>query len=98
MEITSKQRSKLRAMAATLPTIAQVGKGGISKNSIQSLSAALEAHELIKIHVLQNANEEIQEITEELIKSLDCICVATIGKKIILYRRSSRKNFEHIQF
>ncbi len=96
MEITSKQRSKLRSMAATLPTVTQVGKGGIHKNSIQSLSAALEAHELIKIHVLQNANEDIQEIIEELVKSLDCICVAKIGKKIILYRRSSRKNFEHI--
>lgn len=96
MEITSKQRSKLRSMASSLPTIAQVGKGGISKNSIQSLSTALEAHELIKIHVLQNNNDDIQDIIAELVQSLNCICVATIGKKIILYRRSSRKNFEHI--
>lgn len=96
MELTSKQRSKLRAMASNLPTIAQIGKGGISKNSIQSLSAALEAHELIKIHVLQNANEDVQSLTAELVQTLNCTCVASIGKKIILYRRSSRKNFEHI--
>ena len=98
MELTSKQRSKLRSMASNLQTIAQIGKGGISKNSIQSLSTALEAHELIKIHVLQNATEEVKTIADELVQTLNCTCVATIGKKIILYRRSSRKNFEHIQF
>ena len=33
-----------------------------------------------------------------IIDALFAECVAVIGRKVILYRRSSRKNFEHIQF
>ena len=36
--------------------------------------------------------------TAELAEKLMAECVAVIGRKVILYRRSSRKNFEHIQF
>ena len=40
-----------------------------------------------------------QDMTQaELAEKLMAECVAVIGRKVILYRRSSRKNFEHIQF
>ena len=53
--MTSKQRSHLKSLAATMKPIAQVGKEGVSDNLIASLSDALEARELIKINLLPAA-------------------------------------------
>ncbi len=96
--LTSKQRSNLKSIAANLSPIAQLGKGGIGDNMIRSLSDALEAHELIKVNVLTNAEEDAKTLGAELAASLRAECVAVIGRKVILYRRSSRKDFEHIKF
>ncbi len=96
--MTSKQRSHLKSIAANLDPVSQVGKGGINDNMIKSLSDALEARELIKINVLTNAEEDARSLAEELALALRAECVAVIGRKVILYRRSSRKDFKHIEF
>ena len=61
---TSKQRSNLRSLAQNIAPVTQVGKGGISENLIKSLSDALDARELIKISVLNNAESDAREIAE----------------------------------
>ncbi len=96
--MTSKQRSHLKSIAANLDPVSQVGKGGINDNMIKSLSDALEARELIKINVLTNAEEDARSLAAELALALRAECVAVIGRKVILYRRSSRKDFKHIEF
>ena len=96
--MTSKQRSHLKSIAANLDPVSQVGKGGINDNMIKSLSDALEARELIKINVLTNAEEDARSLAAELALALCAECVAVIGRKVILYRRSSRKDFKHIEF
>lgn len=96
--MTSKQRSHLKSIAANLDPVSQVGKGGINDNMIKSLSDALEARELIKINVLTNAEEDARSLAAELALALRAECVAVIGRKVILYRRSLRKDFKHIEF
>ena len=96
--MTSKQRSHLKSIAANLDPIFQLGKGGISENMVKSISDALEARELIKINVLTNAEEDTRSLAAELAVTLRAECVAVIGRKVILYRRSSRKDFKHIEF
>ena len=95
--ITSKQRSKLKGIASTIAPIAQIGKGGVTENMVNSLSDALEARELIKINILQNAEDTPWDLIENLADLLDAVPVAVIGRKGILYRRSSRENFAHIE-
>lgn len=97
MEITSKQRSKLKAIAGKTEAIGQVGKGGISDNMLKMLSDALEAHELIKISVLNNSAESAKDLGVVLEEKLGAVCVIAIGNKIVLYRRSGRKDFKHIE-
>lgn len=75
-----------------------MGKGGVNENMVKSLSDALEARELIKISVLTNAENEAKETGAALAEALKADCVAVIGRKVILYRRSSRKDFEHVEF
>lgn len=95
---TSKQRSNLRSLAQTIAPITQVGKGGVSENLIKSLSDALDARELIKISVLNNAEDDARDIAVEIAESLNAEVVEVIGKKIVLYRKSSRKDTKHVKY
>ena len=89
--ISSKQRAYLRGLANDLPAIMQVGKGGLSDNMLKTFSDALEAKELIKLHVLENSGASPREAADALAEALQADVVAVTGKKIVLYRRSSKK-------
>lgn len=95
--LTSKQRSKLKSLAANLSPIGQVGKEGIGENMLSSFSDCLEKRELIKINILENADGDPKEIGKELAAKLSAECVIVIGRKAVLYRKSGRKDIEHIQ-
>lgn len=95
--LTSKQRSKLKSLAANMDPVGQVGKEGIGENMLKSFSDCLEARELIKVHILENADGEPQQVGRELADRLGAECVIVIGRKAVLYRKSSRKDFNHIQ-
>ena len=95
--LTSKQRSKLKSLAANLSPIGQVGKEGIGENMIKSFSDCLEARELIKINILENADGVPREIGEQLAEKLGAECVIVIGRKAVLYRRSKRKDITNIE-
>ena len=95
---TSKQRAHLKSLASTIKPVMQVGKEGIGENLINSLSEALEARELIKITLLPTAGEDGENLAANLAELLGAEVVAVIGRKAILYRRSSKKNIEHIEF
>ena len=55
MELTSKQRAQLRGLANSIDTIVHIGKDGLGENLIKQANDALEARELIKCKVLENA-------------------------------------------
>ncbi|MCI8611686.1 MAG: ribosome assembly RNA-binding protein YhbY [Clostridiales bacterium] len=86
--LTSKQRARLRAMANSLDTIFQVGKGGIEATLVKGVSDALEARELIKLRVLDNAAYSAREAADALAKATDSDVVSVIGSRFVLYRPS----------
>lgn len=89
--ITSKQRAYLRGMANDYPAILQVGKGGVTPNLLKTVSDALEARELIKLHILENSGEDPKAAANSLASELGAEVVAVTGKKVVLYRASSQK-------
>lgn len=89
--ITSKQRAYLRGLAHDLPAIMQIGKGGLNENMLKTFSDALEARELIKLHVLENSGESPRDVLDALAEALGAESVAVIGRKIVLYRASEKK-------
>lgn len=89
--ITSKQRAYLRGLANDLPAIMQIGKGGLTENLLKTVSDALEARELIKLHVLENSGEDPKAILNAMAAELGAEPVAATGKKIVLYRASEKK-------
>lgn len=96
--MTTKQRSKLRSLAQNIEPVGQVGKGGLSENMISGLSDALEKRELVKITVLNNAEDDISDIAAELAEKLGAEIVCVIGHKVVLYRLSHKENVKHIEF
>ena len=89
--ITSKQRAYLRAMANGISPIFQIGKGGIGEELCSQLSNALEARELIKIRVLESSGYSAKEAADEIAAAIGADVAGTIGTKIILYRKSEKK-------
>ncbi|MBQ4160613.1 MAG: ribosome assembly RNA-binding protein YhbY [Clostridia bacterium] len=89
--ITSKQRAYLRGLANKMEPIFQIGKGGINENLIKQLDDALEARELIKLHILETAFMDSRETLSELAEVLGAEPVQAIGSKIVLYRASENK-------
>ncbi len=87
--LSSKQRANLRSMANTLAPIFQIGKGNINDNLIEQLDGALENRELIKISILETADVTAREASDKICQALNAEPVQCIGRKLVLYRRSS---------
>ena len=86
--LNSRQRAQLRGMANDYETILQVGKMGISENTVKQVDDALEARELIKMSVLETSPLSSREAADELAKAVKADVVQVIGRKFILYRQS----------
>ena len=90
--LTSKQRAQLRGLANGIDTILIVGKDGLGENLIKQANDALEARELIKGRVLENALMSAREVADELAPLTRSEVVQVIGTKFILYRPSHKKD------
>ena len=91
MELTSKQRAQLRGMANSLDPIVHIGKDGITDNLAKQADEALEARELIKCKVLENAMLTAKEACTELSVRTRSEAVQVIGSRFVLYRQSHNK-------
>lgn len=90
------QKKQLKALANSLENKYQVGKNGITNNSLVLLDKALEAHELIKVFVLKTVDKEINEIAFDIASNINCEIVQIVGRAITLYRKSKKVGFKHI--
>ena len=97
MELTSKQRAQLRAIASGEDTILHVGKDGIGDNLITQANDALEARELIKGRVLENSMYTAREAAEELSRLTRSEGVQVIGSKFVLYRFQHNREKRRIE-
>ncbi len=95
--ITTKQRACLRGLGNALDSVMQIGKDGVSENVVESVNLLLEARELIKIKVLKNCDLTPKDVANEIVSKLDAEIVQVIGNTIIFYKKSTRKDFKHIE-
>lgn len=97
MELTSKQRAQLRGIANTIDTIVHIGKDGITDNLVKQAEDALDAREIIKCRVLENAPLTPREASGALAKRTRSEEVQVIGTKFVLYRQHYDKSRRKIQ-
>ena len=86
-ELTGKQRRHLRALGQALIATLHVGHEGVSDAIVQQADAQLEAHELIKIRVGDNAPEDRHATAEALAGRTRAHLAQVIGRTALLYRR-----------
>jgi RNA-binding protein len=87
--LNSRQRAQLRGLANTLDTILQIGKGGISEQTMKQIDDALEARELIKLRVLETSPTNSRETADLIAEAVECDVVQVIGTRFILYKESN---------
>jgi RNA-binding protein len=87
--LSSKQRSYLRKLANSQDAIFQIGKGGITPAMVKQVQEALEARELIKVHVLDNSDYSAREACDQLARETGAEGVQVIGSKFVIYKKSS---------
>lgn len=93
--LDSKQRAYLRKLSSEIDSSFQIGKGGITKNLLDEIKNALDKNELVKISLLDTmidqTSDDKKEIADKLAKGTLSNVVSVLGKKIVLYKRSSKK-------
>ena len=91
MTLSSKQRAQLRGIAMTEDTIFQIGKAGITENTVTEVNNALAARELIKGRVLENSLLTAAEAANALAEACGAETVQVIGSKFVLFKRNIKE-------
>ncbi len=86
-EITGKQRRHLRALGQRLAATLHVGHDGVTDAVVRQADAQLEAHELIKVRVSENAPASRHDVAEELAERTHAALAQVLGRTALLYRR-----------
>ncbi len=84
------QKAYLKKLANPISHRYLIGKGGLDDKFVAELNDALEARELIKVGILQNASCEPKQIDEELAERLNADLVQVIGRVMVYYRKSKK--------
>ena len=91
MTLSSKQRAQLRGIAMTEDTIIQIGKAGITENTVTEVNNALAARELIKGRVLENSLLTAAEAANAQAEACGAETVQVIGSKFVLFKRNIKE-------
>jgi len=89
--LTSKQRSFLMSLAANLVPVVQIGKAGVSPETVDSVLEAYHTRELLKINVLKTSPDEPILAADKIAKRTHSQIVKVIGRKIILYKQDPQE-------
>ncbi|MBC2770413.1 YhbY family RNA-binding protein [Pusillimonas minor] len=91
LDITSQERSALRARAHPLRPVVLVGDRGLTESVIQEIDRNLTAHQLIKVKMAGQERDEREASLESLCEQLSCAPVHHLGKTLILFRPDAKQ-------
>lgn len=86
LDITSQERSALRAAAHPLRPVVLIGDRGLTDSVLKEIDNNLTAHQLIKVRVSGEEREARNAMLETICDSLSCALVHHLGKTLIIYR------------
>lgn len=86
LDITSQERSALRAAAHPLRPVVLIGDRGLSESVLKEIDLNLTAHNLIKVRISGEERDARDAMLETICDTLSCAPVHHLGKTLILYR------------
>lgn len=86
MDLSTKQRSHLRALAHARKPVVSIGQRGITPAVVNEIDLALGHHELVKIKLTAPDREARRAMTEEICRTTGCAWVQNIGHIAVVYR------------
>ena len=89
--LTSKQRAYLIGLSNAEPVVLQIGKNGVTPESVASAEEIFNGRELFKGSVLKNCPEPPKDCAQMLAERTHAELVRVIGRKFILYRADREK-------
>ena len=88
-ELTGKQRHHLRALGQRLTATLRVGHEGVTDAVVIQANAQLDAHELIKVRVGDNAPDSRHDVADQLAERTKAHLAQVLGRTALLYRPRS---------
>ena len=85
-QLTGKQRRHLRALGQRLAATVHVGHDGVTDALVGQVAAQLEALELVKVRVSENAPEDRHDTAEALAQRTNAHLAQVLGRTALLYR------------
>lgn len=96
MALTKKQVKQLRGMGQRINPLIQIGRNDITEALVDQADDTIEKRELVKFTVQDGSMLTAAQAAEELAEQLEAEVVQVIGNRFVLFRRSHRKDIEHI--
>lgn len=91
VDLDSKQKQHLRALAHSIKPLVQVGTKGLTESLIEQIAAQLLAHELIKVRFNTESTVEPADSCKAIVEGTKSQLVQASGRILVLYRRHDQK-------
>lgn len=92
--LTGKQKRYLRSLGHGLKPVINIGKGDITEALTKETSLALDAHELIKVKLLEASLLDRNEAAQELATATESEVAQVLGRTFLLYRQAQQPKIE----
>jgi RNA-binding protein len=88
--VNSKQISYLRGLAHNLNPVVMISSKGLSESVMKEINVNLDAHELIKIKVMNDDRAIRTQMLADICTQTSAVAVHQIGKLLVIYRQSTK--------
>jgi len=88
--LNGKQRAFLRALSNSYENTFQIGKSGITDQTIKQFDEILTAREIVKTNVLKTSDQTPKEAAHFIAESVQADVVIVVGRKFVLYWKSEK--------
>lgn len=89
--LRGKHRRYLRGLGVSLKPCVFVGKDGITDAVLKEISTTIEAHELIKVRLLDNLDGNRKEVANDLAERAAVELIQVLGRTVLLYQRNEEE-------
>lgn len=90
-ELTRDFLKELRGRAHGLSPVVMVGQSGLSDGVLAAIEDALEAHELIKVKMLDDDRDQRAAWIGQILEASGAAKVLAVGKMVSIYRKRKPK-------